>query len=180
MDNRADELTHATLRRRLLACIDARLNCPDLKPMTAAQALGASVRTVHLLLQGTPHTFSRLVARRRLQRAQALLMQEHASVVDVAYACGFNSLATFYRQYRAAFGMSPAGRCVTAGSSTEVLRQRLGDARNEKTGSARRISLQASNLNQRPEEQAVAFNDAATTAAGFDNDNRRSSHHDPI
>jgi len=29
------------------------------------------------------------------------------SVTDIAYACGFDSPATFYRVFRAAFGMTP-------------------------------------------------------------------------
>lgn len=98
------------LRQRLLAHVDAHLENPALTPRAAATALGVSVRRIHALLAGSPHTFTRLVAQCRLQRAQMLLAQPRASVVDVAFACGFNSLATFYRQYTAAFGVSPAGR----------------------------------------------------------------------
>lgn len=108
------------LQVRLLAHIDTRLDSPELTPRAAAMALGVSVRRLHLLLAGTPHTFSRLVARRRLQRAQQLLAQRSGSVIDVAFACGFNSLATFYRQYAAAFGGSPAGRRRGDGSSLDV------------------------------------------------------------
>ena len=36
------------------------------------KALGVSVRCVHGLLARSPHSFSRLVARRRVQRAQEL------------------------------------------------------------------------------------------------------------
>jgi transcriptional regulator GlxA family with amidase domain len=61
------------------------------------------------------------VARRRLQRAQALLAQPHGSVTEVAFACGFNSLATFYRQYASAFGASPAGHRRRGGSSLETM-----------------------------------------------------------
>jgi transcriptional regulator GlxA family with amidase domain len=109
------------LMQRLLAHIDAQLDSPTLTPQQAARALGISVRGVHGLLAGTPHSFSRLVARRRLQRAQALLAQSGRSVVDVAFACGFNSLATFYRQYVAAFGVSPAGRRQRGGTSLETM-----------------------------------------------------------
>jgi transcriptional regulator GlxA family with amidase domain len=108
------------LHARLLAHIDAQLDSTALTPRTAAQALGVSVRRLHGLLAGSPHTFSRLVARRRLRRAQGLLAQCGASVADVAFACGFNSLATFYRQYTAAFGVSPAGRRRRSGASPET------------------------------------------------------------
>ena len=98
------------LLQQLLAHVEAHLENPTLTPQTAARALGVSVRCVHGLLVGTPHTFSRLVAQRRLQRARALLAQPGQSVVDVAFACGFNSLATFYRQHAAVLGVSPLER----------------------------------------------------------------------
>jgi transcriptional regulator GlxA family with amidase domain len=118
---------HATrpqpsLQDRLLAHVDAQLDNPTLTPRGAALALGVSVRRLHGLLAGTPHSFSRLVVRRRLQRAQALLAQPHASVIDVAFACGFNSVATFYRQYTAAFGASPAGRRQHGAASPEAMK----------------------------------------------------------
>jgi AraC-like DNA-binding protein len=117
----SDHLSASLLQQRLLAHIDAQFDSPALTPRAAAQALGVSVRRLHTLLAHSPYTFSRLVARRRLQRAQALLAQRSATVTDVAFACGFNSLATFYRQYVAAFGVSPAGR-RHAGSSPEAMR----------------------------------------------------------
>ncbi len=107
------------LHDRLLAHIDAQLRSPDLSPRAAAQALGVSVRRVHTLLAGTPHTFSRLVARRRVLRAQTLLAQRPGSVIEVAFACGFNSVATFYRHYAVTLGASPAGR-RRGGPSLEV------------------------------------------------------------
>lgn len=113
------------LQQRLLAHIDARLDSPELSPRAAATALGVSVRRLHMLLAGTPHTFSRLVARRRLERAQALLAQPGSGIADVAFACGFNSLATFYRHYTAAFGTSPAGRRRHGGASLEVTRSQV-------------------------------------------------------
>jgi transcriptional regulator GlxA family with amidase domain len=108
------------LMQRLLAHIDAHLDDPALTPRAAAQALGVSVRRVHGLLALSPHSFSRLVARRRVQRAQELLAARQVSVIEVAFACGFNSLATFYRQYAATVGASPAGRRRRVGTSLEV------------------------------------------------------------
>lgn len=106
----AQRSVHDRLHERLLAYIDDHLDDPALTPRTAAQALGVSVRRVHTLLARSPHSFSRLVARRRVQRAQELLARRQGSVIDVAFACGFNSLATFYRQYAVTVGASPAGR----------------------------------------------------------------------
>lgn len=104
----------------LLAHVDAHLDSPALTPPSAALALGISVRRLHSLLATGPHTFARLVARRRLQRAQGLLAERGTSVIDVAFACGFSSLATFYRQYAAAFGASPAGHRRLASAPLEV------------------------------------------------------------
>lgn len=103
-------LAQRLLRQRLLAHIDARIDNPALTPKEAARALGTSVRGVHGLL-----------ARRRLQRAQELLEQPGLSVVDVAFACGFNNIATFYRQHAAAFGTSPAARRHRDRSSPEAM-----------------------------------------------------------
>ena len=36
-----------------------------------------------------------------------LLHRQERTVADIAYACGFDSLATFYRAFRAAYGMTP-------------------------------------------------------------------------
>jgi len=43
----------------------------------------------------------------RLERAQKMLKQKHASITEVAYAAGFSSLATFYRWFRRGTGMTP-------------------------------------------------------------------------
>jgi AraC-like DNA-binding protein len=49
------------------------------------------------------------VLSRRLEHARLLLSQRPGrSVADIAYACGFDGLSTFYRNFRAAFGTSPA------------------------------------------------------------------------
>ena len=47
------------------------------------------------------------VNRIRAQKAKALLAQGDKTVSETAFACGFESLNTFYRAYRAAFGISP-------------------------------------------------------------------------
>lgn len=120
MNTRSEARPADPMLQRLLAHVDAHLDSPALTPPAAARALGISVRRLHSLLADGPHTFARLVARRRLQRAQGLLAERGTSVIDVAFACGFNSLATFYRQYAAAFGVSPAGHRRLAVAPLEV------------------------------------------------------------
>jgi AraC-like DNA-binding protein len=71
--------------------------------------LGISVRRLHLLFEPTGTTCTRYVLSRRMEHARVLLAQTpKRPVADVAYACGFDSLSTFYRSFRAAFRMSPA------------------------------------------------------------------------
>lgn len=81
----------------------------DLSPATTAGLLGISVRQLHLLFEPTGTTYARYVLSRRLEHARLLLSQmPPRPVADIAYACGFDGLSTFYRSFRAAFGMSPA------------------------------------------------------------------------
>lgn len=95
-------------QRQLLDHIECHLDWPELNPRSTAAALGWPLRRVHAALHGEPLSFMRLVSRLRLQRARAMLLESRRPVIEVAFACGFDSLATFYRQYAAAFGSPPA------------------------------------------------------------------------
>jgi transcriptional regulator GlxA family with amidase domain len=46
----------------------------------------------------------------RLERARNLLVQTEASVIDVAFACGFESPGHFTRVYKAAYGVTPTSQ----------------------------------------------------------------------
>ena len=89
--------------------IDQNLADPNLTPEKAARALKISVRRLHLLFEPSGTTFAQYVLRRRLEECRATLMNPIASrsIIDVAFAWGFNSLATFYRTFHEAFGMAP-------------------------------------------------------------------------
>ncbi len=52
----------------------------------------------------TPH---RYLTRLRLERARALLRASDCSVLDVAIACGFESLGSFAALYKKTFGVTP-------------------------------------------------------------------------
>jgi len=82
---------------------------PELSARDCARALGMSVRSLHLALASSAVTFGGLVTQARLERARELLRQEGAadSVADLAFACGFNSLSSFYRAFRRHFGICP-------------------------------------------------------------------------
>jgi AraC-like DNA-binding protein len=107
-----DEHGRAAIRNARLEearqLIDRHLQRPDLAPATLAKMMGISVRHVHMLFEPTGTTCARYVVARRLERARLLLSQSAARPVgDVALACGFDSLSTFYRTFRSAYGMSP-------------------------------------------------------------------------
>ena len=81
----------------------------DLTPARAAQAVGISVRQLHLLFEPTGTTFSRYLLALRLNRARQLLaLRPDRPVIEVALACGIESQTVFYRAFRQSFGMSPS------------------------------------------------------------------------
>lgn len=94
--------------------IDRDLHQSELSPGDMAARLGVSVRHLQMLFEPTGTSYARYVLGRRLERARQMLLQSpDAAVADIAQACGFQSLATFYRAFRAAFDMSP-GDCREA------------------------------------------------------------------
>jgi AraC-like DNA-binding protein len=88
--------------------IEFNLTDPTLTPEKAAKALKISARSLHLLFEPSGTTFSQYVLHRRLEECRAALVnQGNRSVTDIAFAWGFNSLATFYRAFQQAFGAAP-------------------------------------------------------------------------
>ena len=101
--------------------VDDHLSEPNLTPGNAAAALGISVRHLHLLFEPTGTSFAQYVARQRLVQCRTSLSSPtgaRRSVADIAFGCGFNSLATFYRAFEREFGSAPAAlRAAAAGHS---------------------------------------------------------------
>lgn len=84
------------------------LHRPDLTPATIATELAISLRQVHVLFEPTGLSFARTLTTMRLEKARRLLETMPArQIADITYACGFDSIATFYRVFRATFGMTP-------------------------------------------------------------------------
>lgn len=103
----AAALSDARLRR-LYRYLDRHHSDPTLTPRSVAQSNGLSVRTVHALFEPTGGSFSRYITGRRLETAHALLSEKDGrTVADIAYASGFDSMATFYRAFRDRYGHSP-------------------------------------------------------------------------
>jgi len=95
-------------RRRVIAFVERHLDEPDLSPTRAAQTLGMSIRQLHALFEETDVSFAQHVRIRRLQRARQLAASHRTmKIADIAYACGFESLRTFHRSFRDAYGVAP-------------------------------------------------------------------------
>lgn len=91
------------------------LHRPDLSPAAVADEFAISLRQLHLLFEPTGVSFSRTLLTMRIEEARRLLESMPTSAIsDIAYACGFDSIATFYRVFRAAYGATPGD--VRAGS----------------------------------------------------------------
>ncbi len=117
----AEEAQRMPLRDRLAAGNPRLLQAVSLmegaieEPISTAELarrVGVSTRELERLFQrwlrSTPSAYYR---RMRLERARALLRQSDTSITDVAFACGFGSIASFSRSYRACYGHPPsAGR----------------------------------------------------------------------
>ena len=113
------EALRAAALERARRHVDRHLAEPDLSPAGVARAVGVSERQLHRLFERTGESFARYVLRRRLEEVRAALARPGARpVTDLALACGFGSLAAFYRGFRQTYGAAPGEvRAALAGGS---------------------------------------------------------------
>lgn len=91
--------------RRLIA---QQLQNPGLAPAMVADLLGVSVRHLHMLFETAEKSFSQTVTDERLKLSRRLMREAPERLIaDIATSCGFDSLATYYRVFNAAYGMAP-------------------------------------------------------------------------
>jgi AraC-like DNA-binding protein len=90
--------------------INLHLAEPGLAPGKAAASLKMSVRQLHRLFEPSGTTFAQYVTRCRLEECRAAIMNpiRDRAVTDIAFAWGFNSFATFHRNFRQAFDVAPS------------------------------------------------------------------------
>jgi AraC-like DNA-binding protein len=104
--------------------IASNMHRADLSPDMVATALGISVRKLHLLFDPTGTSFSRTLMSMRLAEAHnRLALEPGTRVADIAFACGFDSLATFYRAFRQAYDMTPGDVRQIAADAPHVAQQ---------------------------------------------------------
>jgi AraC-like DNA-binding protein len=101
--------------RRLIA---ANLHRPELSPQVIADALTISLRQLHLLFEPTGVSCARTILGMRLREARCRLeARSGETAAQIGFACGFNSIATFYRTFQAAYGVAPGD--ARAAAATE-------------------------------------------------------------
>lgn len=96
--------------RRVMRYAEDHLTDPELSPARVAATLGMSVRKLHMLFAPTGTSFGEWLHRRRLEEARMLLCSPgtaERAIADIALSVGFNDLSTFYRAFRAEFGVTP-------------------------------------------------------------------------
>lgn len=92
---------------RLLALIESGW-ARALSLAEVGKELGLHPQSVSRLCRAAlGRSFKALVAERRLAEAARRLIETEARVTEVAFACGFENLANFNRQFRRAYGTSP-------------------------------------------------------------------------
>lgn len=85
-----------------------RLFQRKLAPAVVASELGISVRQLHVVFENADLSFSRSLSAMRAAEAKRLLLQfPSLPITQIAYACGFDSLATFYRVFASVHNMAP-------------------------------------------------------------------------
>jgi AraC-like DNA-binding protein len=82
----------------------------ELTPGTVAKPAGISVRYLHKLYAGSGTTFGKALLAIRLEKANQLTKSDHshATLQQIAFACGFNSQSHFSTAFKAHFGTSPS------------------------------------------------------------------------
>ncbi|MGU3495416.1 helix-turn-helix domain-containing protein [Xanthobacteraceae bacterium A53D] len=91
------------------------LHKPALSPEAVARELAISVRQVHVVFEPAGLSFSRTLASLRIRRAARMLRNDPgASISQIAFSCGFESLSAFYRAFQATYAMAPRDMRQTA------------------------------------------------------------------
>lgn len=103
-----------SLARRMIA---RHLSNAALSPAFVAGLLGISVRHLYALFEASDMSFAQTVTWHRIAESRRLLKEAPGrSISQIAFASGFESLATFYRAFQAAHG-APPGDFRAQGSS---------------------------------------------------------------
>ncbi|KHF32817.1 HTH-type transcriptional regulator YesS [Paenibacillus sp. P1XP2] len=118
-EERSGMVQSARHAQALAALVEQRYREPvSLKELAAV--LGLSVpRVSRAFLEATGYHFSEYVSLLRVQSAKRDLAGTDKTVAEIAFDCGFQSLATFYRIFNEKVGMSPNAYRQSGGNFSE-------------------------------------------------------------
>jgi AraC-like DNA-binding protein len=91
--------------------IESNLSNPDLDPALIAKHCHISVSYLHAVFAKSSLSVAAYIREIRLQRCRDALQNsslQYQPIIDIAYRWGFKCSASFYRVYRARFGISPS------------------------------------------------------------------------
>ena len=95
-------------RQKVLSYARSRLEDPRLGPATIARHLGVSLRALYQLFEPTGETIAWRIAMLRVERAKEMLLRHpERTALEIGLACGFDSSATFYRNFTRVHGVPP-------------------------------------------------------------------------
>ena len=95
------------LAYELLNFVDLHYTEPLTSEALAQQFDLSSAHLSRVFKRVTGTTVGQYLIDMRLQRVKELLLSSEGSIIDIAFACGFDNLRTFNRQFHKAFGTSP-------------------------------------------------------------------------
>lgn len=118
-NHEARRSSHEVMRERIDGYLDMHLRRFDLSIDTVASGLNCSKRYLHKVFLHSGCTLSEYILNRRLEACRKDLIdptKAGESVTDIAYACGFSSLAYFSRVFKNTYGESPSSYRALYGS----------------------------------------------------------------
>lgn len=108
-------------RDRIVQFVESHLYDPELSVAMVAAAFQVSDRYVRMLFESGPEPLSTYIRRRRFEECARLLRDPHRrarTISEIALSCGFNSLASFDRAFKAHFSMTPRQYRTRAGQES--------------------------------------------------------------
>jgi AraC-like DNA-binding protein len=104
-----DAVYHARLAA-IRHAIAKQASDPRVRLQSIAHHLGIPTRTLQHILARAGESFSHMLTAARLRRGHILLLDpahDDMPVSDIAFACGFLDVTSFYRTFRAAYDTTP-------------------------------------------------------------------------
>lgn len=104
------ETASGSRRDQIVHFVEGHLYDADLSIVMVAAAFGVSDRYVRMLFERGEEPLSAYIRRRRFEECARQLrdpLQRSRTISEIALSCGFNSLASFDRAFKAHFDMTP-------------------------------------------------------------------------